>query len=328
MKELNFHSRFRKKMEYFVNLRRLSGTDYQSQIKLLEYFDHFLIKQYPDRNHLTPDVVQSYLETNQNLHIRSSYNRFCVVRQFCCYLSQFDQATYIPESRRTPQSNSSRIPYIFTKNEIKRLLAESTKLLPQDSLRPHTYHALFGLLYTTGLRIGEALGLNIQDFFQNSKLLYIRKGKFSKARWVPLSYSTYMMLEEYITLRQQTKKRKILLDSPLFISLRHKRLHHSTVYETFRYLLKQCDIEKNKDYGPRIHDFRHTFAVHRLIKWYREREDVQSKLPALATYMGHVDIRSSQIYLQATSELLEQGNQRFLKYFRQNIKRSGGFNGK
>lgn len=335
MKPLNFRSHFKQQMENFVNLRRLSGTDYQSQIKLLEYFDDFLVQKYPypdadpdadaSSHLLTPDMVEGYLhsDSNQRLSKRSLSNRFSVVRQFAHYLSQFDPLSYVPASRPIPKSDTyqSRLPYIYKQTEIKSFLAEAVKLTPLNSLRPHTYYTLFGLLYTTGLRIGEALALNIEDFEQESNLLHIGEGKFRKSRWVPLSVSAGKILQEYIDLRQQKSSLPMPLDSPIFISLKKKRLHQNTVFKTLQFLLKKCGIPKNKYSGPRIHDFRHTFAVHRLIQWYRNGQDVNVRLPALSTYMGHVDISSTQIYLQATAELLEQGNQRFLAHYRQKVKK-------
>lgn len=337
MKPLNFHSHFKEQMENFVNLRRLSGTDYQSQIKLLEYFDDFLVQKYPDpgasSHRLTRDMVEGYLDSdrNQRLSKRGVSNRFSVVRQFAHYLSQFDPLSYVPASRSTPGSNTSRLPYIYKITEIRSLLAQALKLTPSNSLRPHTYYTLFGILYTTGLRIGEALALNIEDFEQESNLLHIREGKFRKSRWVPLSTSAGKILQEYIDLRQRKSSLPVPLDSdsPIFISLEKKRLHQATVFEALQSLLKKCGIPKSKSNGPRIHDFRHTFAVHRLIQWYRSGEDVNARMPALATYMGHVNISSTQIYLQATAELLAQGNQRFLAHFRKKVKgvkgKGGGF---
>ncbi|MBA7530610.1 Tyrosine recombinase XerC [subsurface metagenome] len=114
-------------------------------------------------------------------------------------------------------------------------------------------------------------------------------------------------------------------DSALFISLNYTRLHYNTAHDTLRTLLKQCEIHTSKGPGPRLHNFRHTFAVHRVLGWYRNGQDVNSLLPALATYMGHVNISSTQVYLQATAELLEEGSNRFLAYFRKNIKNKGGF---
>jgi site-specific recombinase XerD len=318
MKTLKFCTSLAPRMEGFVSLRRLAGTDYQSQIRLLVYFDHFLMKQNFKAQFLSREIIERYLTSLSQLAPRTQYNRFSVLSQFCRYLSQFEPLCYVPEAMGSAKSSPSRIAYIYTKEEIQSLLSKASKLSPPSSLRPHTYYTLFGLLYTTGIRIGEALALDINDLSLNTQRLHIREGKFRKARWVPLSPSTCVMLRKYIDKRQDiTRATK---DAPLFISLRYKRLHHSTVSSTLRSLLEQCDIHA----GPRIHDFRHTFAVHRLLQWYREALDVNARLPALATYMGHVDVSSTHIYLQATPELFEEANKRFLKHYRQHIKNQGG----
>jgi len=110
----------------------------------------------------------------------------------------------------------------------------------------------------------------------------------------------------------------------LFVNLRAGRLHHCTVYQTFRQLLEKCGIEHHKHTGPRIHDLRHTFAVHRLLAWYRDGRDVNARLPALATYMGHVDVTSTQVYLHPTAELLEHVGNRFHDHYMHNVKYHGG----
>ncbi len=254
IKIFHFHSHLAKRMENFVALRRLSGTDYLSQTRLLSYFDRFLVKEKFDKPCLTCEIVESYLSGLSHLHPRSRYNRFSVLSQFCRYLSGFEPLCYLPKGFRAAKE-TSRTPYIFTKRQISALLAEAAKLQPEQSLRPNTYHTLFGLLYTTGLRIGEALALNIKDFYPDSMLLYIRQGKFHKSRWVPLVQSICAVLQTYIQKRNNTLP--LQEDAPLFVSLRNRRLSHCNVNQTFCYLLKKCRIHKSKDNGPRIHDFRH-----------------------------------------------------------------------
>lgn len=321
MKTLRFRSPLAPGMEGFVALRCLAGTDYQSQTRLLVYFDHFLMKQKFKAHFLSRQIIESYLDSLSHLAPRTQYNRFSVVSQFCRYLSQFEPRCYVPEAVRTVKSASSRIPYIYTKTQVQNLLSKASRLSPGSSLRPHTYQTLFGLLYTTGIRIGEALTLDINDVYLNTQQLHIREGKFHKERWVPLSPSTCVILRNYIAKRQAISL--ATKDTPLFISLRYKRLHRSTVYSALRTLLKQCGIYTGTGPAPRIHDFRHTFAVHRLLQWYRQGLDVNALLPALATYMGHIDISSTHVYLQATPELFEEVNKRFLKHYRQYIKNQG-----
>ena len=322
MRTFHFNSCLAEHMERFVALRRLSGTDYQSQTMLLEYFDHFLVTDNFKTPYLTSDIIHRYLAGISHLHVRTQCNRFSVVRQFCCYLSQFEPRCYLPEPIRSINSASSRIPYIFTKTEIRALLAHAAGLLPRHSLRPQTYRVLFGLLYTTGLRIGEALALDIKDVYLDSSRLHVREGKFHKTRWVPLASSTCAVLEKYLLRRQLYSP--LGPDSPLFISLRASRLYHGTVYRTFRILLKDSGIRAYKGPGPRIHDLRHTFAVHRLLAWYRDGRDINARLPALATYMGHVGVGSTQAYIQAIPELFEEAHQRSLTYFHQNFITKGG----
>ena len=309
-------------IQNFINLRRLSGTDYQSQAQLLGYFDRFLVKEHLNEPRITREMVERYLESLSHLAPRTRYNRFCVVKQLCEYLSRNDTLGYIPEPFRVIPSKGAHQPYIYNNSELQALLAAASKLPPENSLRPHTYRTLLGLLYSTGVRIGEALALNLEHFHSEEQMLYIKEGKFRKARWVPISASTCQALEQYVRKRLQMRPRS--LDSPLFLNQRSRRLHYCAVNQTFRHLLRQCGIHHSKHTGPRIHHLRHTFAVHRLLAWYRDGKDVNARLPWLATYMGHVDIHSTQVYLRATPELIAQVNRRFHNHYLCHIKSQGG----
>ena len=171
--------------------------------------------------------------------------------------------------------------------------------------------------YSMGIRIGEAFALNLEDFHPEEPSLYVAKGKFRKARWVPLSVSASEALRQYLERRREM--RPCEPDSPLLLNQRGRRLCHPSVYQVFRRLLDQCAIAYHRDTGPRIHDMRHTFAVHRLLAWYRDGEDVNARLPWLATYLGHVDIQSTQVYLRATAELLEQVDHRFHRHYLEHV---------
>jgi len=322
MQTTELHSWLSEHIGRFIELRRLSGTDYNSQARLLGYFDRFLVEQYPNEPFITRHITDHYSQSLSRLRPRSRSNRFCVVRQLCRHIAQTDPRCHVPESMRCVSSPTVFHPYIFSKEEIKKLLSAAWTLAPPESLRPHTYQTLFGLLYTTGIRSSEAFSLVLKDFLSERNLLYIAEGKFRKARWVPLHPSTSRMLNQYIEHRLRNGPR--VPDSPLFINLRTHCLHHCTVYQTFRQLLEKCGIPHNKHTGPRIHDLRHTFAVHRLLAWYKDKQDVNARLPALATYMGHVSVCSTHIYLRPTAELFEQVNNRFHNHYLNNIKTKGG----
>lgn len=309
-------------MDRFVDLRRLSGTDYRSQTRLLGYFDRFLVQTGFHQQYITREIIDSYQQGLTTLAPRTQGNRMCVLRQFCEYLAVSTPQSYVPRRLKIIQSQGAHQPYIYHTKQLRALLAAACQLPPQASLRPHTYRTLLGLLYSTGIRISEAMAVNLQDVEPSNQRLYIAEGKFRKARWVALSNSTGRALQHYIDRRLKIAPRRP--DSPLLLNERRRRLCHSTVYQTFRGLLQKCDIVHNKRTGPRIHDLRHTFAVHRLLDWYRRGLDVNARLPALATYMGHVDISSTRVYLQPTAELLEQVHQRFRNYYLINIDPKGG----
>jgi site-specific recombinase XerD len=305
----------------FIQLRQLSGTDYHTQARLLLYFDRFLVAQKVTGSQLTRQIVEAYEKTLSHLKPRVRGNRMCVVRQLCAYLSQSDPHTYVPEASRTPSSQASFVAYIYTEDEVRALLTAASRLTPLGALRGPTYQTLLGLLYTTGIRIGEAIALKLADFHRDDALLYIEEGKFRKSRWVPLSPSTGAALSCYVDRRRQTKPNTA--DAPLFLNQCGRRLQHCTVNHCWHDLLRQCGISRLAHSGPRLHDLRHSFAVHRLLAWYRDGRDINARLPWLATYMGHVDIRSTQVYLQPTTELLEQVNGRFHRYYSQHITTRG-----
>ena len=322
MSPLKLHSCLAVEIQNFIHLRRLSGTDYQSQARLLGYFDRFVLEQKVSEPRITQQITDRYIESLSQLAPRSRYNRFCVVRQLCEYLARSDPLGYVPERLKVIPSKGAHQPYIYSDSEIQALLSAASELPPENSLRPHTYRTLLGVLYTTGIRIGEALALHLEDFHSTQQQLYIAEGKFRKARLVPLSGSTCRALEQYMRKRCQIRPRSP--DSPLLINERCRRLHHCTVNQTFQHLLRQCGIRHNKHTGPRIHDLRHTFAVHRLLAWYRDGQDVNARLPWLATYMGHVDIHSTQVYLRATPQLIEQVHRRFHSHYLHQVKPHGG----
>ncbi len=322
MSALKLQSLLAVQIQNFINLRRLSGTDYQSQAQLLGYFDHFLVEEHLSEPRITREIMERYLESLSHLAPRTRYNRFCVVKQLCEYLARNDHLGYVPDPLRVIPSRGAHQPYIYSNFELQAIMAAASQLPPKNSLRPHTYRTLLGLLYSTGIRIGEASALTLEHLHSAEQRLLIAEGKFRKARWVLLSDSTCQALQQYMRKRLQVRPRSP--DSPLFINQRSRRLHHSTVNQTFRHLLRQCGIHYSKHTGPRIHDLRHTFAVHRLLAWYRDGEDVNARLPWLATYMGHVDVHSTQVYLRATPELIEQVDRRFHNYYLHQVKPHGG----
>jgi integrase len=162
------------------------------------------------------------------------------------------------------------------------------------------------------MRVGEALRLCLADVDLDYGVITIRRTKFYKSRLVPLGSDVVQLLRKYLA----TPGRWNQHYQPLFQSRQHKRLGHSTIDATFRRLCILAGVHRSdaSSRQPRLHDLRHTFAVHRLTEWYRTGANVQLLLPALSTYLGHADLHSTQCYLTMTPELLTEANRRFQDY--------------
>lgn len=277
---LNFQSHLAPHILHFIELRRLGGTDYASQTKLLSYFDRFLVEHDWHESVITPQIIDDYQCSLSSLAPRTRGNRCCAVRHLCEYLGGINPQSYVPEIVRNHTSDTLHKPYIYTIGEIQALMDATATLIPTGSLKPHTYRTLLGLLYTTGIRIGEAIALNQEDFYAEEQRLFIADGKFHKARWIPLAPSTCTAITAYLQKRCQYDEGQPP-ESSLFINLGKCRLTYGTVSKDFRRLLDDIGI-RTQDIHPHLHDLRHTFAVSRLLDWYQADLNVNALLPALA----------------------------------------------
>lgn len=320
MKQQTFHSFLAEEMQNFVSLRQMEGKDYRSQRWNLIYFDRFLSCTNWRQRWISRELLDDYCLSNRHLAGGTWRVMMSVVRQFCRYLSQFDSRSYVPDGDQAAVSPDQPMPFVFTKAEVCELVVRASELPPYPmsfSLRPRLYQTLVGLLYSTGIRVAEALAINVGDIDLRVPRLLIRKGKFGKARWIPLSQSTASKLEDYLKQRLQVYPASEC--SPLFISCRTERLSYDTVYANFRRILCACAISRRGRGGPTIHSLRHTFACHRLLEWYRDGVDINARLPALSTYMGHVNFHFTHRYVHATPELLDETHRRFLEHYRRII---------
>jgi integrase len=227
--------------------------------------------------------------------------RMTAARGFARYLSGIDARTQVPPPGLMPRRAPWRRPFIYSAADIEELL-EVTRRTIVSPLRAATYQTLIGLLAASGLRIGEAIKLDRSDVDWAQGVLLIRESEFGKSRLVPLHPSSMLALEGYARLRGQLQPGP---DEPaFFVSLNRTRLLYAVVQLTFRQLINNAGIGAGAPSPPRLHDFRHTFAVRTLLSWYRADQDVQSKIPSLSTYLGHREPASTYWYLSAAPELL------------------------
>ena len=307
----------------YVRVLRISnGSDCSSQIKLLKCWDRFLHQQRWCLPAVTRELVEGYARSLQRLHPTTRTRRLGAVRQFCLHLRQSQPQSHVPERRLVRLPTICRTPQILNDGQIQALMKAARGLDCRNPLQPHAYSAVLGLMYATGLRISEAVALSLGDVHLSLPALHVRQGKFRKARWVPLSDSAARALGRYIDRRIQSGPRHT--EAPLWLNRFGRRLSHGSIYAALRRLLAQCGIRAERGPGPCLHDIRHSFAVNRLLSWYRQGRDVNALLPVLATYMGHACIAGTQVYLQATAELLEQASLRFAARFRRRILQEGG----
>lgn len=236
--------------------------------------------------------------------------RLQIVRGFAQHRSLFDPGTEIPPAGLLGPSSRRPTPHIYSEAEIAALLRAAGELGPEGGLRPHTYVTLFGLLTTTGLRISEALCLGRGDVDLDRGVLTVQLTKFRKSRLVPLHPSTVAALAEYA--RRRDRHRPHTPACTFFLNQKGAPLGKSGVAKTFGALRRTLGWTKNHEgRRPRLHDMRHTMAVRTLLRWYQQGADVDRKMPALSTYLGHVEVGDTYWYLTAVPELMALTAARF-----------------
>lgn len=298
----------------YLQLRRSLGFILRGAGHILNGFDCYLSRNFPDAKTITKPMITGYLQTLSHLQASSLYVRFMCLRQFCRFLFQLNPDTYVPELRLIRRGPTVRRPHIYTTDEAMKLINLARMLTPRGSLRPHTYSTLISLLWVSGLRIREALRLNLEDVDTDNAILNIRESKFFKSRLVPLVPSSASALARYKRLRAEHGYDQ-RPDAPFFVNESARRCSHSMVGVTFRGLVRQLGIKTVQGRTPRLHDFRHTFATRYLNEVYQTGRDPNAALPLLATYLGHANITYTQIYLHPAAGLLATAGQRFLEHF-------------
>lgn len=309
MMPLTFCSSLAQSMNDLVAFKRMEGFDYMGQAKILRLFDTFLCEQGYCQSTLNQQIVDAYIAQTANLGAHGRYNRLSTVRVLSRYMNQLDSTNFV--MREIPVKCPT-LPrwYLYSSEEIAALLKCAKNLEPAGSLRPHSYYTLIGLLYVTGLRIREALALNIDDLDMNRGLLFVRNGKFGKERFVSLHSTAIDVVKRYLLRRNSFSPSAD--GSPIFLnSSGTKRLGYAGVSKTFRQMVRDRKIGHGAQKLPRLHDLRHTYACNCVLRWYEEGVDVNSKLPILATSLGHVDINKTQVYLHASARLFQYAAQRF-----------------
>jgi integrase len=291
----------REAVEDYLTMRRGLGFKLREAGKGLADFVSFLEEQGVD--YITTSLALEWAQRPSSAQPAEWARRLSYVRGFARYQRAIDPRTEIPPAKLLPHRPRRATPYLYTDREIERLLDAALKLAPSDGLRRWSYHALFGLLIVSGMRISEAIGLKLEDVDLSAGILTVRAAKLGKSRLVPLHDSTRQVLANYKLRRDDFLTGR--LASYFFISPLGNHLNMSNVHRTFYQLSRQIGLrDPDSSSGPRLHDFRHQFAVETLLRWYRAGEDVERRLPVLSTYLGHVHLSDTYWYLTACPELM------------------------
>lgn len=292
-------------MEKFLQEKHACGHRYHEPTRILRRLDDFLFQEGLTTHELPRSMAQKWLAKRSHESSRTQQQRLMVVRQFSSFLLRLGYCAYVPDSTLAPRDPSSFTPRILTHEEIQKLLQSVDALDP--TARSPLRHLIimpevFRLLVGCGFRLGEVLHLRVRDADLNQGIVTVRHGKFRKDRLVPLALSLVNRLRKYAASLESRP-----LDAIFFPAPNGGPFSLRTVYGLFRKLLLDCGIaHAGRGKGPRIHDLRHTFAVHTLLRWYRDGEDLDAKLPLLATYLGHQHLSGTQRYLHLTAELFPE----------------------
>lgn len=237
-----------------------------------------------------------------------------LLRPFTRWLQQFEPSTDVPTDAVFGPVPGRMTPHVYREGEIVDLMSAAAKLGPVGGLRCKVVQTLFGLMACTGLRISEALALRDADVDMKSGVLTIHLSKFGKSRLVPLHPSAVTALLHYR--KQRDRHVQPSAETPFFVSTRGRLLGKPVgdrqIRRIFEQLRRQLGwVDRGAHGHPRVHDLRHSFAVRRLVLWHEQGEDIDQKMLALSTYLGHARISNTYWYLTGVPELMSLAAKRF-----------------
>jgi len=310
-----FSSALAAPMIRFLRHKQALGRIYKAEYFRLRSLDRFLAQG--GASDLDAAAFLSWCETNK--HVASGVRRanMRTVRAFSLYRRRSEPDCYVPDPSLFPPEHIRRPPYIFSEAEISRLLDRTLELrrVSHTPLRPEAMRLALVLLYCAGLRFGELLRLEVGDYDPAERVLHIRTSKFHKSRKIPLSIDAVSELEQYLAARHRLCRRREVGKRLLWNGSQQGDGYSRGRFRLAMWqLLDREGIRSPDGHRPTIHSLRHTFAVHVLLRWYHSGVELQSRLPQLAIYMGHVSIVSTEKYLHFVADLVSAVSARFASH--------------
>ena len=289
----------------YLTIRRSLGHKLERAGRLLPQFIDYL--EDVDAATITVEHALTWAMLPGNERVNWWAERLSIARGFTAWLAAHDPTVEVPPAGLLGSRPRRATPTLFSETDIVALMAATATI--RSPLRAATYRTLIGLVAVTGMRIGEALGLDRRDLDIGRGVLVVRSGKFGKARQLPLHHTTLDVLADYLADRDRLCPGAD--PDALFITTRGTRLAYGYVKVTFRQLIDRAGLATHPgSRPPRLHDLRHSFVVNAVLDAYRSGTDVQARLPVLSTYVGHVDPAATYWYLSSAPELLAVAGQR------------------
>jgi len=296
-----FNCNFKKYIMELINEKQAIGYKYYTEAGMLKRFDIFCIQNYKTVHFLSKDVAEHWAIRTSTESISTLKGRITPVRQLAIYMCKLGIKAYVLPKNNLPRS-SQYIPYIFSDEELSKIFYQTDNCHQHNEvpIRHLLMPVLFRMLYSCGLRVSEARKLKLIDVDLKQGVLTIYEAKNGKDRLVPMSVEMTTLCNNYVD-----KAHLFSLDTDYFFpSFDGQPIKLQNVYKNFRKFLWQAEISHGgRGKGPRVHDFRHTFAVHCLRKWVLEGKDLNAYLPVLKTYMGHYSFSDTAYYLRLTADI-------------------------
>jgi len=291
-------------MDQFVQEKHACGYGYHELTRSLHRLDDFLVQEGLATLELPRSVARSWLAKKPHESASTQQQRMTLIRHFSRFLLRAGYPAYVPDSTLAARNLRTFVPRMLTDEELRKFFRAVDTLEPtaRSPLRHLVMPEIFRLLYGCGFRVNEVLKLRVRDVDLDQGVITVRQGKFRKDRLVPPALSLVNRLRTYAGYFENRPPDAIFFPAPAGGSFRIW-----TVYRWFRELLVRCGIPlAGRGKRPRIHDFRHVFALHTLRRWYRDGADLDAKLPLLATYLGHQHLSGTQRYLHLTAEIFPE----------------------
>lgn len=302
----DFASRFKEEFLDYVDFMVGNGRSFRVETTILKAFDRYLSAEGCES--VSEEVATRFVFGVADLTDAQYQKRHRVVRMFLQHCSLRGSGEPIPPLP-SARSHGRYVPHLYTNEQIATAMKAAGEMTPQNSLRPHTYQTIIGLLFCTGMRVSEVLNLDCVDVDLDTGILCVRNTKFRKSRLIPLHSTATTVLKKYLEWRVQFFP--AISCGAIFLNNSGRRLTYPTFNTSFLQIVRKTGIRAEEGRGARVHDLRHTFAVNRLAAWYDEGVDIHELLPVLSTYMGHAHFEDTVYYLNVSAELMAKGSKPF-----------------